>query len=117
AMADARFRSSEPRSRLTSAAARLISPRACTISLGMHSVPMRKLCSERCVWAPHSLFAGIFNSPNASLSTRVFEDRLPALGISLGPSYGRTAETMPNIGRHKSGHRLRQVTLFFPEAV
>ena len=80
AMADARFRSSEPRSRLTSAAARLIRPSACTISIGMRSVPMRKLCRERCVWAPHSLFAGIFNCPNASLSTRVLGDLLRSFG-------------------------------------
>ena len=65
------LRSSEPRSRLTSAAARLIRPSACTISIGMRSLPMRKLCSERSVCAPQSLSAGISSGPKASLSVRV----------------------------------------------
>ena len=66
------LRSSEPRSRFTSAAARLIRPSARTISIGMRSVPMRKLCSERSVCAPQSLSAGMSSGPKASLSMRVF---------------------------------------------
>src|SRR6185437_5993920 len=71
-MAPARRRSSVPRSRLTSAAARLIRPSARTSSIGMRSEPMRKLCSERSVCAPHNRSAGISSGPKASLSLRVF---------------------------------------------
>ena len=79
-IAVARRRSSEPRSRLTSAAARLIRPSARTISIGMRSLPMRKLCSERSVCAPQSLSAGIASGPKASLSMRVFWRVLRLLG-------------------------------------
>src|SRR6185437_1645275 len=72
AMALARRASRLPRSRLTSAAARLIRPSARTISIGMRSLPMRKLCSERSVCAPQSLPSGISSGPKASLSVRVF---------------------------------------------
>ena len=70
-IAPARFLSSEPRSRFTSAAARLTSPSACTISIGMRSVPIRKLRSERSVCAPHNLSAAMSSGPNESLSLRV----------------------------------------------
>src|SRR5262245_12139844 len=83
AIAAARLRSSEPSFWLTSAAARLITPSARTISIGMRSVPMRKLCKDRWVCAPQSLSAEIVKGPNESLSVRIFSDFLRALAMKF----------------------------------
>jgi hypothetical protein len=52
AMASPSLASSDPCAMLASAAAFLTMPSARTSGTGMRSSPMRKLCSERCVWAP-----------------------------------------------------------------
>src|SRR5215470_15290563 len=80
-MAEARLRSSDPSCRLTSADARLMTPSACTISIGIRSVPMRKLWSDRSVCAPQSRSAGISRGPKASLSVRVPADLPRALAM------------------------------------
>src|SRR5215470_16084486 len=80
-MAEARLRSSDPSCRLTSADARLMTPSACTISMGIRSVPIRKLWSDRSVCAPQSRSAGISRGPKASLSVRVPADLPRALAM------------------------------------
>src|SRR5262249_34482789 len=83
AMAAARLASRDPSARLTSAAARLITPRARTISIGIRSVPIWKLCSERSVCAPHSRSAGLSKGPKGSLSMRVLADFFRALSMEF----------------------------------
>ena len=71
AMASAFAGSSRPRSRLTSAAARLISASACTIASGMRCWPIAKKRRLRSVCAPHSASPGTSIGPKLSVSVRV----------------------------------------------
>src|SRR6185437_6037430 len=71
AIASASFTSRLPRSRFTSAAARLTRPRAWMSGSGMRSLPMRKFSTERCVCAPHSLSDWMSMGPKESVSVRV----------------------------------------------
>ncbi len=70
-MARAFSASSAPRSRLTSAAARLTRTSASTSSRGIFSVDTAKNCSERCVCAPQSRSAATSMGPKVSRSVRV----------------------------------------------
>jgi hypothetical protein len=69
-IASAFMASSRPRSKFTSAAARLICASACTIADGIRCSPMAKKRRLRSVCAPHSASPGTSLGPKLSVSVR-----------------------------------------------